>query len=57
MKPFPVIVLEDLSVSGFEMMLKQVENFENSKTIFQRLAMFHAASFFLVNEKVKCSLD
>lgn len=53
MKPFPVIVLEDLSVSGFEMMSKQVEDFKDSKTIFQRLAMFHAASYFLVNEKVK----
>ncbi|CAO1423746.1 unnamed protein product [Diamesa serratosioi] len=51
LKPTPVIVLEDLSVNGFEMMTKQVENFEDSKTIFQRLAMFHAASYFLVNEK------
>ena len=55
MKPSPVIVLEDLSVNGFEMMTKQVENFEDSKTIFQRLAMFHAASYYLVNEKVSCS--
>lgn len=52
MKPFPVIVLEDLSVRGFEMMSNQIDNFEDSKTIFQRLAMFHAASYFLVNEKV-----
>lgn len=52
MKPFPVIVLEDLSINGYEMMTKQVENFEDTKTIFQRLAMFHAASYFLVNEKV-----
>ncbi|CAO1433051.1 unnamed protein product [Diamesa tonsa] len=51
MKPFPVIVLEDLNVRGFEMMSNQIENFEDSKTIFQRLAMFHAASYFLVNEK------
>ena len=55
MKPFPVIILEDLSVSGFEMIPKQVENFEDTKTIFQRLAMFHAASYFLVNEKVNRS--
>jgi hypothetical protein len=49
-----VIVLEDLSVSGFKM-LQVPGDYDTSKLIFQRLAVFHAASFCLV-EKVRKSI-
>lgn len=40
------IVLEDLSVNGFTT-LHASDDYETSKLIFQRLAVFHAASFCL----------
>jgi thiamine kinase-like enzyme len=49
--PHTVIVLEDLSVKGFKMTITPPENFEDSKMIVQRLAKFHASSFFFLNEK------
>lgn len=50
-KPNFVIVLEDLGESGYERMTQPLENFEDSKLVFQRLAKFHAASYFLINER------
>ncbi|CRL00980.1 CLUMA_CG014220, isoform A [Clunio marinus] len=45
-----VIVLEDLSVSGFTT-LQVPEDYETSKLIFTRLAAFHAATFVLLENK------
>jgi hypothetical protein len=50
--PHPVIVLEDLAEKGFVMNAEPPKNYEESKVIVQRLAKFHAGSFFLVEEKV-----
>lgn len=50
-KPHSVIVLEDLSESGYERITQPLENFEDSKLIFQRLAKYHAGSYFLINER------
>lgn len=50
-RPRQVIVLEDLGVDGYEKITQQLENFEHSKMVFKRLAKYHAASFFLINER------
>lgn len=50
-KPHPVIVLEDLTAAGYEKISQPLEDFEDTKMVFQRLAKFHAASYFLINEK------
>ncbi|CRL01431.1 CLUMA_CG014513, isoform A [Clunio marinus] len=50
-KPHRVIVLEDLGVYGYAKITQPLENFEDTKMVFQRLAKFHAASYFLLNEK------
>lgn len=42
-----VIVLEDVSVDGFSA-INFPENYEVSKLIFKRLAQFHAASYYLI---------
>jgi len=53
MTPKPVIMLEDVTVSGFDTPIKSVnEDFELSKMVIKRLAKFHAASFFLQDEQV-----
>lgn len=49
-----VIVLEDLSVNGFAT-LHAPDDYETSEMIFQRLAVFHAASFYLL-ENVRKSV-
>lgn len=54
--PHLVIVLEDLSPFGFTTTDKPPADFEASKMIAKRLAKFHAASYFLANEKVKNSV-
>lgn len=50
-----VIVLEDLSVDGFAMLKASPDDYETSKLIFKRLAVFHAASFYL-SENVRKSI-
>jgi thiamine kinase-like enzyme len=50
-KPRFVIIMEDLGVAGYERITQPLENFEDSKIVFQRLAKFHAASYFLINER------
>ena len=53
MDPKPVIMLEDVKVNGFDTMIhKMHEDFELSKMIVKRLAKFHAAGFYLQDEKV-----
>lgn len=48
-----LIILEDVSVSGFDEIIKQPPtDFEVSKKIARRLAKFHAGSFYLQREKV-----
>jgi Ecdysteroid kinase-like family len=49
-----VIVLEDLRANGFAS-LHVPDDYETSKMIFQRLAVFHAASFYLL-ENVRKSI-
>lgn len=50
-KPHRVIVLEDLSLSGYTRVLQPLEDFEESRMVFERLSKFHASSFFLINER------
>jgi hypothetical protein len=50
--PKYVIALEDISVKGYGMFDKPTEDYEVSKMIATKLAKFHAASFYLANEKV-----
>ena len=50
-----VIVLEDLSISGFTT-LHAIDDYKATKMIFQRLAVFHAASFNLL-ENVRKSIS
>ena len=53
MTPKPVIILEDITSSGFDTAFKTMhEDFEISKRIVRRLAKFHAASFYLQDEQV-----
>lgn len=49
-KPHRVIVMEDLGINGYAKILQPLENFNDSKMVFQRLAKYHAASYFLINE-------
>ncbi|KAL7013979.1 hypothetical protein ACKWTF_015679 [Chironomus riparius] len=52
MTPKPVIMLEDVTLSGFDTAIKSIhEDFELSKMVIKRLAKFHAASFYLQNEQ------
>lgn len=56
MTPKPIIILEDISASGFDTMIKTLhDDFELSKRIVRRLATFHAAGFFLDKEQVRLS--
>jgi hypothetical protein len=48
--PFPVIIMKDLSGEGFSAPRQPPENIEDSKLLIQRLAQFHAASFYLVDK-------
>lgn len=50
-KPHRIIVLEDLGIQGYAKITQALENYDDSKMVFQRLAKFHAASFFLMNER------
>jgi hypothetical protein len=52
-KPAPVIILEDACEEGFGVIDSPPEDFEVSRKIIQRLAKFHAGSFFLVSENVR----
>jgi hypothetical protein len=53
MTPKPVIILEDVSVNGFDTVITKIhEDFELSKLIVKYLAKFHAASFYLQDEQV-----
>jgi hypothetical protein len=51
--PHPTIILEDLSPFGFETLQKPIEDFDASLMVAKRLGKFHAASYFLVHEKVR----
>lgn len=50
-KPRRVIVMEDLDVIGYTKITQPLEDFEDSRLVFQRLAKFHAAGFFLAKER------
>lgn len=53
MIPKPVIILEDITSSGYDTAFKTMhDDFEISKLIVRRLAKFHAASFYLQDEQV-----
>ncbi|CAG9811446.1 unnamed protein product [Chironomus riparius] len=53
MTPKPVIMLEDVKAIGYDTLITTAhDDFEVSKMIFKRLAKFHAASFYLEDEKV-----
>lgn len=44
--PVPTLILEDLSVSGYEMVEKTLD-YDGAKLVAQRIAKFHAASIYL----------
>lgn len=46
-QPATVIVLEDIRINGFDT-VKIPKDLETSQMIFQRLAKFHASSYFLI---------
>lgn len=52
-EPHRVIIMEDLGVTGYTKIppFQLFENFEDSKMIFDRLGKFHAASYFVINER------
>ena len=53
MTPKPVIMLEDVSVNGFDTEILTIhEDFELSKLVVKYLAKFHAATFYLQDEQV-----
>lgn len=54
-EPSPVIVLEDASVHGYNVIDKPPEDFDVSLKIVKRLAKFHAASFYLISDHVSCT--
>lgn len=51
MKPFPVLILEDISVKGFKLP-DDLLDYDTTKFVVGQLARFHAASM-VVNEKVR----
>lgn len=51
LKPIQVIVMEDLGVKGFVKITQPLEHYQESKMVFERLAKFHASSFFLLNDR------
>lgn len=51
LKPIQVIVMEDLGVKGYVKITQPLEHYQESKMVFERLAKFHAASFFLLNDR------
>lgn len=50
--PFPIIILKDLNADGYITPRAPFEDLEDTKLIIQRLAQFHAASYYL-NEMVR----
>lgn len=50
-KPCRIIVMEDLGAAGYFKITQPLEDFDDSKMVFQRLAKYHAASYFLIHEK------
>lgn len=56
-EPVPVIILEDLSVLGFEVVRQPPSDFEVSKQIVRRLAKYHAATFYLHHDQVDVAID
>ena len=50
-RPRRMIVMKDLGVHGYKKITQPLQDYEASKAVFERLAKFHAAGFFLINEK------
>ncbi|CAO1300838.1 unnamed protein product [Diamesa serratosioi] len=44
--PFPVIILQDLSFDGYNVLSEPLTDLQDSKLVFQKLAKFHAASYY-----------
>lgn len=51
-KPNPYIMLEDLSVKGFKVLSKPPEDYETSKLFAQRVARYHAVTYYMRNKDV-----
>lgn len=45
--PFPIIIIEDLTTDGFFATASPFNPLDDAKLIFQRLAKFHAATYYL----------
>ncbi|XP_037031473.1 uncharacterized protein LOC119070988 [Bradysia coprophila] len=50
-EPHRAIVMEDLGAQGYVRITQPLPNYEDSKRVFQRLAKYHAAGFFLIKQK------
>lgn len=48
--PHRAIVMEDLSAQGFDRITQPLPNYDDSKRVFQKLAKYHAAGFFLLKQ-------
>jgi len=58
MTPKPIIMLEDVKVNGYDTLITTAhDDFKFSKMIFKILAKFHAAGFYLEDEKVCLGLS
>lgn len=49
-KPHRAIIMEDLGAQGYVRITQPLPNYEDSKRVFQRLAKYHAAGFFLIKQ-------
>lgn len=47
MTPVPILVLKDLTSEGFQPFVTPPNTIDESKIVFQRIAQFHAASFYM----------
>lgn len=45
-----MLILRDMSDEGFAAQKSAIEELDDAKLIFQRLAQFHAASFYLAED-------
>lgn len=46
--PAPILLLQDMSTEGFEIVLQPLKKLKEAEMVLKRLAQFHAASFYIV---------
>jgi hypothetical protein len=50
LEPRPILVLKNVTDEGLAGTKIPIENLDDAKLIFQRLAQFHAASYYLAED-------